>query len=116
MLGLELQSLFKNFRFWKVAYLMLHKRKWKVELIYDEEVCYFGNGWHNFAKKCNIEAGDTISMFRTHASGAKTVNVVIFKQKHELICPSRGKKTLKIYLIHFVILYENYILHAKLHE
>lgn len=81
----------KNVRKWKYVYILLVHVKWKIDLLWEDEQCYFGKGWMDFVESCDVKAGDTVVFFRCSTSGEKTVNAAIFKQDDEVLQSSEGK-------------------------
>lgn len=89
--------MFKKWRYLSSISLLLANKKWKVDLIWEENRCFFGNGWEKFARECKVEAGDELVFFGSQVTGTKTVNVVIFKRRDEILNYSRGKRKEKFY-------------------
>lgn len=84
----------KKWRNWRSISLLLANKRWKAELIWEEDRRVFGNGWQNFAEECELEVGDKLVLFRSLVTGPKTINVVIFKRQDKIANSSRHKQNL----------------------
>lgn len=78
--------------------LLLIRRKWNVELIWEGDKCKFGKGWSVFARQCKLEEGDSLIFYRNPTEGVRTLNVVISKKDDETIQLSGGKTFIPISL------------------
>lgn len=63
--------------------LCFFENRWKFDIIWEEDSCFFGTGWLKFILKCKVQVGDTVVLFHSLETGRTTLNTVIFKKRAE---------------------------------
>ncbi|KAK1384936.1 hypothetical protein POM88_022671 [Heracleum sosnowskyi] len=84
-LNLELENLYKNWKYVTKVYLTFVERSWEIGIEWVAGKCYFGKGWSEFVTETELDVGDSLLLFKEPSSRYDNINVCIVKGKDNVI-------------------------------